>query len=163
MRDRALKRRKPDLKSEAGVRNPFVKRALAALVRAPFVARYGEGRYDLRSQARDHSVKVNKKMYRGAMQSILSELARQERLVVTENFSVEAPKTKEVLARLGELELSNVLVVVEAVDENLYLGARNLKNVDVIDVQGVNPVNLIGYEKVLFTVGALKQAEELLG
>ena len=88
-------------------------------------------------------------MYRGAMQSILSELARQERLVVTENFSVEAPKTKEVLARLGELELSNVLVVVEAVDENLYLGARNLKNVDVIDVQGVNPVNLIGYEKVL--------------
>jgi large subunit ribosomal protein L4 len=102
-------------------------------------------------------------MYRGAMQSILSELARQERLVVTENFSVEAPKTKEVLARLGELELSNVLVVVEAVDENLYLGARNLKNVDVIDVQGVNPVNLIGYEKVLFTVGALKQAEELLG
>jgi len=68
-----------------------------------------------------------------------------------------------VLARLGELELSNVLVVVEAVDENLYLGARNLKNVDVIDVQGVNPVNLIEYEKVLFTVGALKQAEELLG
>ena len=64
---------------------------------------------------------------------------------------------------MGELELSNVLVVVEAVDENLYLGARNLKNVDVIDVQGVNPVNLIGYEKVLFTVGALKQAEELLG
>ena len=63
-------------------------------------------------------------MYRGAMQSILSELARQERLVVTENFSVEAPKTKEVLARLGELELSNVLVVVEAVDENLYLGAE---------------------------------------
>jgi large subunit ribosomal protein L4 len=61
------------------------------------------------------------------------------------------------------LSLTNVLVVVESVDENLYLGARNLKNVDVIDVQGVNPVNLIGYEKVLFTVGALKQVEELLG
>jgi large subunit ribosomal protein L4 len=102
-------------------------------------------------------------MYRGAMQSILSELVRQERLVVTENFSIAAPKTKEVLARLNELSLTNVLVVVESVDENLYLGARNLKNVDVIDVQGVNPVNLIGYEKVLFTVGALKQVEELLG
>ena len=97
------------------------------------------------------------------MQSILSELVRQERLVVTENFSIAAPKTKEVLARLNELSLTNVLVVVESVDENLYLGARNLKNVDVIDVQGVNPVNLIGYEKVLFTVGALKQVEELLG
>ena len=102
-------------------------------------------------------------MYRGAMQSILSELVRQDRLVITEDFSVAAPKTKEVLGRLNDLSLTNVLVVVESVDENLYLGARNLKNVDVIDVQGVNPVNLIGYEKVLFTVGALKQVEELLG
>ena len=134
--------------------------AHAGTIRSPI---WRGGGTTFAAKPRDHSVKVNKKMYRGAMQSILSELARQERLVVTENFSVEAPKTKEVLARLGELELSNVLVVVEAVDENLYLGARNLKNVDVIDVQGVNPVNLIEYEKVLFTVGALKQAEELLG
>jgi large subunit ribosomal protein L4 len=97
------------------------------------------------------------------MQSILSELVRQERLVVTEDFSVEAPKTKEVLQRLTDLNLNHVLVVVEEVDENLYLGARNLRQVDVIDVQGVNPVNLLGYEKVLFTVGALKKAEEMLG
>jgi len=102
-------------------------------------------------------------MYRGAMQSILSELVRQDRLVVTEDFSVSAPKTKEVLQRLNELDLNQVLVVVEEVDENLFLGARNLRQVDVIDVQGVNPVNLLGYEKVLFTVGALKKAEEMLG
>jgi large subunit ribosomal protein L4 len=101
-------------------------------------------------------------MYRGAMQSILSELIRQDRMIVTEDFSVDAPKTKQVLARLKELELDNVLIVVEEVDENLYLAARNLRNIDVIDVQGVNPVNLIGFDKVLFTVGALKKAEELL-
>jgi large subunit ribosomal protein L4 len=83
-------------------------------------------------------------------------------MIVTEDFSVDAPKTKQVLARLKELELDNVLIVVEEVDENLYLAARNLRNIDVIDVQGVNPVNLIGFDKVLFTVGALKKAEELL-
>jgi large subunit ribosomal protein L4 len=135
-------------------------RARAGTIRSPI---WRTGGVTFAAKPRDHSVKVNKKMYRGAMQSILSELVRQERLVVTEDFSIAAPKTKEVLARLNELSLTNVLVVVESVDENLYLGARNLKNVDVIDVQGVNPVNLIGYEKVLFTVGALKQVEELLG
>jgi len=83
-------------------------------------------------------------------------------MIVAEDFSVDAPKTKQVLARLKELELDNVLIVVEEVDENLYLAARNLRNIDVIDVQGVNPVNLIGFDKVLFTVGALKKAEELL-
>ena len=97
------------------------------------------------------------------MQSILSELIRQDRLVVTEDFAVDAPKTKQVHSRLKELDLENVLIVVEEVDSNLYLAARNLKKVDVIDVQGVNPVNLIGFEKVLFTVGALKKAEEMLG
>ena len=81
---------------------------------------------------------------------------------MTEDFTVEAPKTKEVQTTLKSLELGNVLVVVEEVDNNLYLGARNLRNVEVIDVQGVNPVNLIGFEKVLFTVGALKKAEEML-
>jgi large subunit ribosomal protein L4 len=101
-------------------------------------------------------------MYRGAMQSILSELIRQDRLLVTEDFAVESPKTKQVQALLNEFALDNVLIVVEEVDDNLYLGTRNLRNVDVIDVQGVNPVNLIGFDKVLFTVGALKKAEELL-
>lgn len=135
-------------------------RARAGTIRSPI---WRGGGVTFAAKPRDHSVKVNKKMYRGAMQSILSELVRQDRLVITEDFSVAAPKTKEVLGRLNDLSLTNVLVVVESVDENLYLGARNLKNVDVIDVQGVNPVNLIGYEKVLFTVGALKQVEELLG
>ena len=96
------------------------------------------------------------------MQSILSELIRQDRLIVTEDFSVEVPKTKEVQVRLKSLELTNVLIVVEEVDDNLYLSTRNLHGVEVIDVQGVNPVDLIGFEKVLFTVGALKKAEELL-
>jgi large subunit ribosomal protein L4 len=100
-------------------------------------------------------------MYHGAMQAILSELVRQDRLVVVEDFAIEAPNTKAFSAKLKELELSNVLVVVEEVDDNLYLGCRNIHNVDVIDVQGVNPVNLIGFKKVLFTVGALKKAEEL--
>jgi large subunit ribosomal protein L4 len=81
---------------------------------------------------------------------------------VTEDFTVDSPKTKQVQARLNELSLDNVLIVVEDVDDNLFLGTRNLRNVDVIDVQGVNPVNLIGFDKVLFTVGALKKAEELL-
>jgi large subunit ribosomal protein L4 len=97
------------------------------------------------------------------MQSILSELIRQDRLIVTNDFAVDAPKTKQVQTLLNDLELTNVLVVVEEVHSNLYLGARNLKDVEIIDVQGINPVSLIGYQKVLFTVGALKKVEEVLG
>ncbi len=147
-----------------GGRKPFRQkgtgRARAGTIRSPI---WRGGGTTFAAKPRDHSKKVNKKMYRGAMQSILSELVRQERVVVIEDFSVEAPKTKEVKAKLQALELENVLVVVEEVDDNLYLGSRNLRGVDVIDVQGVNPVNLIGFEKVLFTVGALKKAEEMLG
>ena len=147
-----------------GGRKPFRQkgtgRARAGTIRSPI---WRGGGITFAAKTQDFDVKVNKKMYRGAMQSILSELIRQERLVVTEGFSITEPKTKEVLSRLNDLNLENVLVVMEEVDENLYLGSRNLHQVDVIDVQGVNPVNLIGYEKVLFTVGALKQAEEMLG
>ena len=135
-------------------------RARSGTINSPI---WRSGGVTFAAKPKDHSQKVNKKMFRGAMQSILSELIRQDRLVVTEDFIVDAPKTKQVQARLKELNLENVLVVVEEVDNNLYLGARNLRNVDVIDVQGVNPVNLIGFEKVLFTVGALKKAEEMLG
>lgn len=146
-----------------GGRKPFRQkgtgRARAGTIRSPI---WRGGGQTFASKTQDFSQKVNRKMYRGAMQSILSELIRQERLVVTEDFSVDAPKTKEVLDRLKSLDLTNVLVVVEDVDNNLYLGARNLRNVEVIDVQAISPVNLIGYEKVLFTVGALKKAEELL-
>jgi len=147
-----------------GGRKPFRQkgtgRARAGTIRSPI---WRGGGVTFAAKTQDFEVKVNKKMYRGAMQSILSELIRQERLVVTEDFSVTEPKTKEVQARLNDLNLDNVLVVLEEVDQNLYLGSRNLRQVDVIDVQGVNPVNLIGYEKVLFTVGALKKAEEMLG
>jgi len=134
-------------------------RARAGTIRSP-IWRGGGATFAAKPQ--DHSMKVNKKMYRGAMQAILSELVRQDRLIVIEDFSVDAPKTKEVAAKLKALDLSNVLVVVEEVDDNLFLGSRNLRNVEVIDVQGVNPVNLIASEKVLFTVGALKKAEEML-
>ncbi|MEX1237431.1 MAG: 50S ribosomal protein L4 [Pseudomonadales bacterium] len=134
-------------------------RARAGTIRSPI---WRGGGVTFANRTQDFSQKVNRKMYRGAMQSILSELIRQDRLVVTENFSVEAPKTKEVVRRLKELELDEVLVVVEEIDENLYLGARNLRNVAITDVDGVNPINLIGFDKVLFTVGALKKAEEML-
>ncbi len=147
-----------------GGRKPFRQkgtgRARAGTIRSPI---WRGGGVTFAAKPRDHSQKVNKKMFRGAMQSILSELIRQERLVITEDFSVDAPKTKQVQARLKDLGLENVLIVVEELDNNLYLAARNLKKVEVSDVQGVNPVNLIGFEKVLFTVGALKQAEEMLG
>ena len=146
-----------------GGRKPFRQkgtgRARAGTIRSPI---WRGGGQTFASKTQDFSQKVNRKMYRGAMQSILSELIRQERLIVTEDFSVAAPKTKEVQERLKSFDLENVLVVVEDVDTNLYLGARNLRNVEVIDVHAVNPVDLIGFEKVLFTVGALKKAEELL-
>ncbi len=149
--------------ANGGGRKPFRQkgtgRARAGTIRSPI---WRGGGVTFAAKPADHGQKVNRKMYRGAMQSILSELIRQDRLIVAENFSIEAPKTKDVQSVLKSLELGNVLVVVEEVDNNLYLGARNLRDVEVIDVQGVNPVNLIGYEKVLFTVGALKKAEEML-
>lgn len=134
-------------------------RARAGTIRSPI---WRGGGVTFANKTQDFSQKVNRKMYKGAMQSILSELIRQDRLIITEDFSVAAPKTREVAAKLKELELDEVLVVVEEVDDNLYLGSRNLRNVSVTDVKGVNPVNLIGFEKVLFTVGALKKAEEML-
>ena len=146
-----------------GGRKPFRQkgtgRARAGTIRSPI---WRGGGTTFAAKPRDYAKKVNKKMYRGAMQAILSELVRQERLIVANDFTIEAPKTKEVVAKLKELELNNVLIVVEELDDNLYLATRNLKNVDVVDVQGVNPVNLIGFEKVLFTVEALKKAEEKL-
>jgi large subunit ribosomal protein L4 len=110
---------------------------------------------------RDHSQKVNKKMYRAAMRSILSELVRQERLVVVEDFAVEAPKTKQFLAKMKEFDLSNALVITEEVDLNLFLAARNVPHVDVRDAAGIDPVSLIGFDKVVVTVPALKKIEEV--
>ena len=110
----------------------------------------------------EHRQKLNKKMYRAALRSILSELVRLDRLVVVEDFAVEAPKTKALLGKLNGMGLSDVLIVTEAVDQNLYLAARNLPHVDVRDVQGTDPVSLIAFDKVLVTVSAVKKFEELL-
>ena len=101
-------------------------------------------------------------MYRGAVRSILSELVRQDRLIVVENFSVEAPKTKELKAKLKEMELKDVLIITEELDENLFLAARNLYKVDVRDVQGIDPVSLIAFDKVVITASAVKKIEESL-
>ena len=133
-------------------------RARAGTIRSPI---WRGGGITFAAKNRDYSQKINKKMYRGAMQAILSELVRSGRLLVVEEFSVESPKTRKVAEKLKKLSLENVLIVVETVDENLYLGIRNLKNADIVDVADVNPVSLIGYEKILFTLPAIKKAEEL--
>lgn len=114
------------------------------------------------AKPQNHAQKVNKKMYRGAMKSILSELVRQDRLVVVESFGVDAPKTKQLSAKLKEMGLNDVLIVTKELDENLFLASRNLHKVDARDVQGVDPVSLIAFEKVLMTADAVKQLEEVL-
>jgi large subunit ribosomal protein L4 len=134
-------------------------RARAGTIRSPI---WRTGGVTFAAKPQDHSQKVNKKMYRGAMKSILSELVRQERLIVVDNFSVEAPKTKELVAKLKELELTDALIVTSEVDENLFLAARNLYKVDARDVAGIDPVSLIAFDKVVMTAEAVKQVEEML-
>lgn len=134
-------------------------RARAGTIRSPI---WRGGGKTFAAVNRDHSQKVNRKMYRGALQCIMSELVRQDRLVVVDEFTVGEPKTKAVAAKLKELDLTNVLIVTDSVDENLYLGSRNLPKVDVRDADGVDPVSLIAFEKVLVTVPALKKLEEAL-
>jgi large subunit ribosomal protein L4 len=114
------------------------------------------------AKPRDFAQKVNKKMYRGAIQSMLSELVRQDRLVVVQDFTVETPKTKQVAEKLGKLNLDHVLILVEAIDEKLFLAARNLKHVEVLPVAALNPLALASYDKVLVTSGAVKLIEERL-
>lgn len=134
-------------------------RARAGTIRSP-IWRGGGRAFAARPQ--DHSQKVNRKMYRGALASILSELVRQDRLVLVESFGIDAPKTRALVAKLRELEIEGALIVTEEVDENLYLAARNLKSVDVRDMAATDPVSLVSHEKVVMTVGALKKFEEML-
>jgi len=134
-------------------------RARAGTIRSPLWR--GGGR-TFAAQPVSYAQKVNKKMYRAALRSILSELVRQERLVVVENFSVEVPKTRQLEKQLKDMGLDDVLIVVEQHDENLALAARNLYGADVRAGIAVDPVSLVGYEKVLVTVSALKQLEERL-
>ena len=98
-------------------------------------------------------------MYRGALRCMLSELVRQDRLLVTAEFTVENPKTRELLGLLKPLDLDNVLIVVEGFDENLFLAARNLPHVDVLEAHAVDPVSLVRHDKVLMTVAAVKMVE----
>jgi large subunit ribosomal protein L4 len=112
------------------------------------------------ARPRDFAQKVNRKMYRGAMRSMLSELVRQDRLVVTDEIALEAPKTQLLATKLSAWSLSNVLIVVEALDEKLLLAARNLKHVELIEVAQINPLSLLDHERVLMTVGAVKLLEE---
>jgi large subunit ribosomal protein L4 len=114
------------------------------------------------AKPRDFSQKVNRKMYRGAMRSMLSELVRQDRLLVTSELSLEAPKTRLLANQLKSMALDNVLIVVEALDEKLFLAARNLPHVEVLAAGAINPVSLAAHEKVLMTVGAVKMIEERL-
>jgi large subunit ribosomal protein L4 len=114
------------------------------------------------AKPRDFAQKVNRKMYRGALQSMLSELVRQDRLVVTQDFTVDAPKTKQVAEKLKKLKLESVLIIVEGIDEKLFLAARNLPHVEVLPVALLNPLSLVSYDKVLVTVGAVKLIEERL-
>jgi large subunit ribosomal protein L4 len=134
-------------------------RARAGTIRSPIWV--GGGRA-FAATPRDHSQKVNRKMYRGALKSVLSELVRQDRLVVTESLAMEAPKTKELAGKLKELGLKSVLIVNEAFDEKVFLSARNLPDVGICDASSIDPVVLMRFEKVLVTLPALKLIEERL-
>ncbi len=134
-------------------------RARAGTIRSPI---WRSGGVTFAAKPQDHSQKVNRKMYRGALRCIVSELIRQDRLIAIESFSIDAPKTRALLEKLKPLDLSDVLIVTENVDDNLYLSARNLKGVEVRDVEALDPVALVSHEKVLITVTALKKVEEVL-
>ena len=146
-----------------GGRKPYAQkgtgRARAGTIRSPI---WRGGGTTFAAQPQDHAQKLNRKMYRSAMRSILSELARQDRLIIVEEFDLDAPKTKSLIAKLGEFGLKEALIVTEEVSHNLYLSSRNLHKVDVRDAAAVDPVCLINFEKVLVTVPALKKFEEIL-
>jgi large subunit ribosomal protein L4 len=146
-----------------GGRKPYAQKgtgqARAGSIRSPIWV--GGGR-TFAARPRDFAQKVNRKMYRGAMRSMLSELVRQDRLFVTAEIALDAPKTKLLAGQLKSWSLDNVLIVVEATDQKLDLAARNLPHVEVIEAGALNPLSLAAHEKVLITVGAVKMLEERL-
>src|SRR5476649_2587716 len=131
--------------------------ARAGSIRSPIWV--GGGRA-FAGRPRDFSQKVNRKMYRGAIRSMLSELVRQDRLVVTDEIALEAPKTKLLASKLSTWSLGNVLIIVEALDEKLLLASRNLPHVELIEVAQINPLSLVDHERVLMTVAAVKLLEQ---
>ena len=134
-------------------------RARQGTIRSPIMR---AGGVPFAASPRSYVQKVNRKMYRGALRSIMSELVRQERLVVVDELSVSAPKTKELVARLSDLGANDALLVTEGFDENLMLASRNLYHVDARALSEIDPVSLIGYDKVVITSTALKALEEKL-
>ncbi|MGH8582762.1 MAG: 50S ribosomal protein L4 [Gammaproteobacteria bacterium] len=134
-------------------------RARAGSSRSPL---WRKGGVTFAAVPRDHSQKVNRKMYKGALRSMLSELLRQGRLKVVASLDVETHKTKALVERLGALGLSGALLVAERADRNLFLAARNLPRVSVVSAERLDPVSLIGHETAVFTPGALQQLEARL-
>jgi large subunit ribosomal protein L4 len=133
-------------------------RARAGTIRSPL---WRGGGKIFAARPQNWTQKLNKKMYRAAMQSILSELVRQERLVVIDKFEMSQAKTKQLIATLAAMSLPSVTIVLEQADHNVMLAARNLAHVDVVDVTAIDPVSLLRFEKVLVSVAALKKLEEM--
>jgi large subunit ribosomal protein L4 len=134
-------------------------RARQGTIRSPIMR---SGGVTFAAQPRSYEQKVNRKMYRGALRSILSELVRQDRMLVVDDFSVAAPKTKELAAKLSEVGANDALIITESFDENLMLASRNLYRIETRTLNEVDPVSLIGFEKVIITAAALKALEEKL-
>jgi len=135
-------------------------RARAGTIRSPI---WRSGGKTFAATPRDHSQKVNRKMYRGAMQAILSELLRQDRLIVVESLELAEPKTKALVEKLAELGFEKGLIVLGDANENVYLASRNIPGVYAIDVAGIDPVSLVGSDKVVLTVDAVEKIQEWLG
>jgi len=135
-------------------------RARAGTIRSPLWR--GGGR-TFAARPRDHSQKVNRKMYRGALQAILSELVRQDRLIVLDSFELSVPKTTELLTKLAEQGFEKGLIITPEVDGNLFLATRNVPDVYALDVASLDPVSLVAADKVIMTVDAVKKIEEWLG
>ena len=135
-------------------------RARAGTIRSPIWR--GGGR-TFAATPRDHSQKVNRKMYRGAMQAILSELVRQDRLLVVDSLEIAEPRTAALLDKLSELGFETGLIVTNELDENVYLASRNVPGVYTVDVSGVDPVGLVAADKVIMTVDAVEKIQEWLG
>ncbi|MBZ2278971.1 MAG: 50S ribosomal protein L4 [Buchnera aphidicola] len=134
-------------------------RARAGSLRSPL---WRSGGVTFAAKPQEHSQKVNKKMYRGALKSIFSELIRQKRLIVFNEFLLKKPKTKLLLKKLESINLKNVLIITHKLDNNLFLASRNLHKVDVKTVHFIDPVSLIAFENIIITIKALKKVEEIL-
>ena len=135
-------------------------RARAGTIRSPI---WRSGGRTFAAAPRDHSQKVNRKMYRGAMQAILSELVRQDRLVVVDSRELDTPKTRTLVEKLNGLGFETGLIVTSEANDNLYLASRNLSGVYALDVGALDPVNLVAADKVILTVDAVEKIQEWLG